>query len=193
MKKRTAFIVIGVLIMVDVYALYKARSAINTANEIKSNDSVNAYIAESSKIEEKVILSGNKIISRLDSISFIYYDKNVNEKTHNLNKKITFYFLFRGADCTSCIIQTWQLLKGLRKDNTSTIEDVKSFFYRNNGAKLERFLKYHGLNITPMKFNFNSILKEFNITETPIVIVLESKSKKVLDAYSPIPNNFCSS
>ena len=189
MNKKGIYFLIGILLIVDAYALYKARTANNRLREVQQESFLDAYASESLKNVEKIILGGSEIISDIDNLGINKSKPQTKAATKDI-AGIDIYFIYQGDDCTNCIVQTWEMLNELRENIPTKVNEVKSYFYHNGGAKLEPLLEFNSLKIPTVKTNLTTVLKEYEITETPQVILTKSSTNKVLDAYQPEPNNF---
>lgn len=190
MKKKTAYVIIGLLILLNIFALYKVKSANNIVNRTEKNSRENKYIANTIKNEERSILNGEEIISKIVVDKGIKFQSITDPPANKATSGIVIYFLYRGHDCTSCIEQTWQMLKKLKKNHTLKIK-IKSFFYENDGVSLKTLHKYHEIDTSNViKLNYNGILNASKITLTPLVLIKDSNSNRVLDAYQPVPNDY---
>lgn len=190
MKRTTLYVIIVILVLIDAFALYKARVANNKAHRVIEESFLDKYAAESLKNVEKIILDGSEIISRLESVNTS--KPNIEKVSHvaKNSDSVNIYFLYQGDDCTNCIVQTWEMITKLRENNTSKIKNIKSYFFKNGGAELDNLLTYNNINIPTSKYNFNKLLEKFKITETPQVIISNSQTNTILDAYQPEPNNY---
>jgi hypothetical protein len=186
-KKLYPILLISTLLLIDIYALYSLSKAKSEVRKVKEDAFLAHYALDSANNIENAILS-SEVITQLDSLANKTF--KVSTTAENNIDQIEFYFLYRGNDCTNCIVQTWEMLTELKKVKGDKIHSINSYFIQNGGAKLKPLLEFNNLDIPTKILDFNNWLAKASITTTPFLMVVDPNNKKVVDAYQPEPNNY---
>jgi len=166
---------------VNIFNLLKLESTAEQAQEIVDNSSLNKYVADTFRNTNRAILNGELIVSSLPT------SNNVNQS----NPDIKIYFLFSGRDCTNCIVETWEMVRGLVTEEIINDGNINLYYHENEGITLKNLISANSLRMEAEKvvqYDFSQILTEAEINISPILLFIDA-NKQVIDAYQPQPGN----
>lgn len=148
------------------------RSSLSAVHKIEQYNSLTREITKTGKINFTPII-----------------EKDINKCVRS---KIFFVLLFSFDDCSTCLKQELNKFNQITKEGEVATVGI---YYRNLGPNINYVKRHFGIKFETFYGDSSSLLvnnpkfKLRKIKDEPIVLVLNSKTKRILDSYIPIPGN----
>lgn len=176
---------IVVLLFFHGLMIYKYKSLDNSYLEFKRNAYIDGFRSETFTNTNRVIVDGDDVIGNIIN----GYAESINNSDANIPKDgLGLILFFRSNDCTSCIVQTWDLIEQFYED--SLISSAPVYLYeKNNDINIDQILEYNNVEIEYFATDFMNDLLSIDVNITPLLVIFDYGDNKVVDSYQPEPDN----
>jgi hypothetical protein len=172
-------VVIGILVLLDLFVLYD-RASIVKATRAQSESlitelSTASLKLEASSAESQVILNGSVQQNRIDS------DRDAGDCL-----RVGFLFYTKATDCSNCIDQEVRVLNQLYLLGKSP---VTGYYLPSRDLPAQKFINVFGILFDIITIDSLGSICGIRADRTPFIVVVDSPTARILDAYQPEPNN----
>jgi DNA polymerase III alpha subunit (gram-positive type) len=177
-KKYGLYFALGILLLINVYILFKYQSLGTDYIAEQQNNKQQEYRSKSYSISNK-ILSSSEISQKIISKKQLH--KIIN------NWPVQFVVFSTNNDCTNCITDTISALR----DNIPSLDKKLIFAYQNVNKKSYKYLNFldsNNYDFKSIEINVKELFSTYDIDQFPIFVMVHSTDNNLLEVYQPEPN-----